>query len=328
MFDLCLDKAAEWILSKGFTSVAIQVPEGLRMTASDIADQLSSRTNVNVTITGDPCYGACDVPVNYKDIAEGLIHFGHSPIPSVTNDDDILFIEAFAAADIRSGISKIADRLPERIGLLASVQYVNMLKDAKDVLEGLRKIVFIGKGDARMRYDGQILGCNCSAAESVKDDADCFLYIGEGDFHPLAAALCTDKEVMAFDPVTNELRSMNDVRDRIIRKRFAAIESAKNAFTFLVIVSSKAGQRRDAAADGIIKKITSAGKKAYKVVMNEITPDSLLSYKVDVYVNTACPRLATDDSLRYGRPILTIPEAEIAIGVREWDDNEFDQIRG
>ncbi|MCL1983930.1 MAG: diphthamide biosynthesis enzyme Dph2 [Methanomassiliicoccaceae archaeon] len=329
MFDLRLNDVTEWIRLRGLSSVAVQLPEGLKIRAAEIADHIFSVNNIPVTIIGDPCYGACDLYVNYKDIANGLIHFGHSPIPSIMKDDDnIFFVEAFASVDVKDGITKIASELPERVGLLATVQYVNVLGTVKETLEGLGKKVAIGKGDDRIRYEGQVLGCNCSSASSVAKDVDCFLFIGEGDFHPLAAAFGAGKEIKVFDPITNELRSVNETRDRILRKRFAAIEKAKDADSFLVIVSTKAGQRRDALACDIVKKIVSKGKKAYKAVMENITPDALLSYRVDAYVNTACPRIAMDDSARYGKPMLTPPELEAAIGLRDWDNYEFDEIRG
>ena len=328
MFDLRLDDVVNWIRGKRYSRIAVQLPEGLRSKATEISDRIFSGTGARVTIVGDPCYGACDLYTDYKSMADGLVHFGHSEIPSFPKDDDIFFVEAFADICIEEGITKIAASLPERIGLLATVQYVKLLPSAKRILDSLGKRTVIGKGDTRIRYDGQVLGCNCSAATAVAKDIDCFLYIGEGDFHPLAAAFGAGKEMRVFDPVTSELRSVDDAKDRILRKRFAAIERAKAADSFLVIVCTKAGQRRDAAAEDIIKKITSAGKKAYKVSMREITPESLLSYKADAYVCTACPRIAMDDSVRYARPMLTIPEAEAAIGIRTWDEYIFDEIRG
>jgi 2-(3-amino-3-carboxypropyl)histidine synthase len=327
MFDLRLDDVSDWIRSKGFSSAAIQLPEGLKIRAHEIADHISSKAGVPVTIIGDPCYGACDLYIDYKRFSDCLIHFGHSPIPSMAVDNNVLFIEALAYADVKDGIAKIAKDLPERIGLLAAVQYVNALDDAKKVLEGLGKKVFIGKGDGRLKYCGQVLGCNCSSASAISNDVDIFLYIGEGNFHPLAAAFGVGKEIKVFDPTTSEMRQTVDVRDRILRKRFATIEKAKAANSFLVIVSSKTGQRRDAVADDIMKKMISKGKKVYKVVMEEITPNSLISYRTDAYVSTACPRLAMDDSVRYDKPMLTPPEAEIAIGVRDWDNYKFDEIR-
>jgi len=51
-----------------------------------------------------------------------------------------------------------------------------------------------------------------------------------------------------------------------------------------------------------------------------------LPYRVDAYINTACPRIAMDDSARYSKPMLTLVEAEIVLGIREWDNYEFDSI--
>ncbi|MDR2866358.1 MAG: diphthamide biosynthesis enzyme Dph2 [Methanomassiliicoccaceae archaeon] len=326
MLDLHLDDITEWVRLRKLSSVAVQLPEGLKIRATEIADHLSSKADVSVIILGDPCYGACDLNINYKKVAEGLVHIGHSPMPSLTQDDNILFIERLSHTEIREGMAKIADLLPERIGLLSTVQYVSTFSDAKEVLESFGKKVFIGNGDGRIKYAGQVLGCNCSAATAIADRVDCFLYIGEGEFHPLAAAFGVGKEIMVFDPLTYELRSVNETRDRLLRRRFAMIESAKEAASFLIIVSSKVGQRRDAVADDLIKKITSKGKKAYKVMIEEINPDALLAYRVDAYISTACPRLAMDDSVRYGKPMLTPPEAEAALGMREWDNYVFDSI--
>ena len=127
--------------------------------------------------------------------------------------------------------------------------------------------------------------------------------------------------------VTEELRSMSEVRDRILRKRFAAIQSAKNAESFLVIVCSKIGQDRSKQADEAIARIRSHGFKAYKAVMEEITPMSLMAYRVDAYVNTACPRVAMDDSAKYDRPMITLTELEQVLGEKEWSEYRFDQIR-
>lgn len=85
--------------------------------------------------------------------------------------------------------------------------------------------------------------------------------------------------------------------------------------------------RRNALADDIINKIRSSGKKAYKVYMNEISPQGLMAYRVDAFVSTACPRLAMDDYSRYDKPVLTPIEAEVALDIREWDDYVFDAIR-
>ena len=326
MFDLKLDYIAAWISNGGYSSVALQLPEGLKIRATEIIDFLSERTNSKFIVLGDPCYGACDIFYNFKDVADALVHFGHSPIPSQEIEEDVLYIEAFYHADVKDALERYIDQLPDRIGLLATVQYIGCLEQAKEVIEGHGKKAVIAKGDRRTCYPGQVLGCDCSSAENASD-VDMFLFIGEGDFHPLAAAFGVGKEIRVLNPITGELRSVDDVRDRILRKRFAAIERARSAESFLVIVCSKIGQRRDQVADDIVEEIKASGKRAYKAFMNELSPQNLMAYRVDAFVSTACPRLAMDDYSRYDRPILTPTEAEVSLGLREWDDYAFDVIR-
>ncbi len=327
MFDLKLQNVAAWISDRGFASVALQLPEGLKVRATEIVDFLSGETGVNCIVLGDPCYGACDLFVRYQDIADALVHFGHSPIPSQGNDENVMYIEAFLTLDIKESLSKVINEIGNNVGLLATVQYIECIEQAKDVLTSAGKNVFVGIGDTRINYPGQVLGCNCSSAYAVAEKVDEFLYIGEGDFHPLAATFGVKKPIRVFNPVTGELRSVDDVRDRILRKRFAMIQSASDAQKFLVIVCDKVGQRRDAVAKDIASKIKESGRTAYIAYMNELSPMNLMAYNVDAYVCTACPRIAMDDSVRYSKPILTPPEAEVAIGARVWDDYIFDEIR-
>ncbi|WP_400234567.1 diphthamide biosynthesis enzyme Dph2 [Methanomethylophilus alvi] len=326
MFDLQIEDIESWIRGRGFTSVALQLPEGLKIRATELSDRIFKDTGATAVILGYPCYGACDLFTSYKNYAQGLIHFGHSPIPNLPQDPDVMYVEARAEVDIAESVKRVAGTLPSRIGLLASVQYVGLISKAKEILESEGKTVFVGRGDSRICYPGQVLGCNCSAAVAVQDEVDCYLFLGEGDFHPLAATFGVERKVVILNPITGEVRSVDDVKDRILRRRFAAIELARPAEKYLVIVCGKIGQYRPMEAERISGLLREAGKEVYTLVTDEVSPQTLIPFKVDAYVNTACPRIAMDDSVRYAHPMLTIPEAEIVLGKRTWDDYVFDSI--
>ena len=279
-----------------------------------------------MVIVGRPCYGACDL-FDYHGWADALIHFGHSPIPSQGDDPNVLYIESRSDADVDESILDSLGALPAKVGLLATVQYLGLIPKVRSILESSGRTVYVGTGDGRICHPGQVLGCNCSAAEAVDADVDGFLFIGEGDFHPLAAAFGMEKQVLVLNPVTGEVRDMAETRDRILRRRFAAIQGAKDAQSFLVIVCSKVGQNRDGLADRMVTLLRDHGRTAFKVVIEEINPTALMSYQVDAFVNTACPRIAMDDAARYPKPMLTPPELEIALGERQWGEYLFDQIR-
>ena len=65
--------------------------------------------------------------------------------------------------------------------------------------------------------------------------------------------------------------------------------------------------------------------EAVLVAICEVTPAELLNLGFDCYVNTACPRLAYDDQVRFPVPVLSPPEFEILCGVRGWDEYAIDE---
>ncbi len=68
------------------------------------------------------------------------------------------------------------------------------------------------------------------------------------------------------------------------------------------------------------------GKDAYLIMIDLVTPDQLLQFKADAFVNTACPRLAIDEVGRFPSPMLTPQEFEIVLGEREWERLVLDEI--
>ena len=62
--------------------------------------------------------------------------------------------------------------------------------------------------------------------------------------------------------------------------------------------------------------LKSMGKKGYLLALEHISPELIDFYPVDAYVNTACPRIAIDDSVRYDKPLVTPYELEVALGER------------
>ncbi|MCD5409777.1 MAG: diphthamide synthesis protein, partial [Methanocellales archaeon] len=49
------------IEKRGAKKVGLQLPEGLKRTGPEIARKIEECTGVVVYISGNPCYGACDI---------------------------------------------------------------------------------------------------------------------------------------------------------------------------------------------------------------------------------------------------------------------------
>jgi 2-(3-amino-3-carboxypropyl)histidine synthase len=179
----------------------------------------------------------------------------------------------------------------------------------------------VAVGDVgKLSHPGQVIGCDLSNARAVAKDVDGFICICGGRFHAIGVALATSKPTVVADPYEARAYSVNDDADRIRKQRWASIKEAADAQRFGVLIGLKSGQKRLEKALQIRRKLQQATKKTTLLAVREVTPESLLQYpSIDAYVNTACPRLSLDDTIRFRKPVLTINEALVVAGEITWD---------
>jgi len=315
LFELDLDCALDLIKKSGAKVVGVQVPEGLKRMASDLADEIEERTNAEVIVSGDPCYGACDVDLDLCRAADLVIHLGHSEmLEGDPLHDKVIYIEARMRADVREAVERAADLLSaKRIGVVTTVQHVHRMKDMVEVLGGWGIEAVVQEGGGRTRYPGQVLGCNYEAARNM--DVEEYLFVGTGQFHPLGVALATKKRVVAADPVTGNVSVIDTLP--MLKRRYGAIARAGNAERIAVLVSKKPGQKRMDLAREMAALGEEHGKEMILVYLDRVEPDALVNLGMDAAVCTACPRIALDDQAKYPVSILTPPEFEVLLGERK-----------
>ncbi|WP_406660000.1 diphthamide biosynthesis enzyme Dph2 [Methanolobus sp. ZRKC3] len=324
-FDFQVDRIISIIKDSDAKIVGLQFPEGFKRRSPAIAERIEKETGVMVVISGNPCFGACDLDVALIKSVDLLFHFGHAPLDDNELSDKVFFIETRSQVDVKNVVKLALSSLEgKKIGLLTTVQHAHKLEDACDVLKADDRECVIGVGDGKIAYPGQVLGCNFSVART--EACDEYLYIGSGEFHPLGVSLSTGKRVIIADPFVNEIREVDP--SRILRQRSAVIAKSLDAEVFGIVVSSKPGQERMTLANELKRMAARHDKIAHIFTMDLVTPDQLLQFKVDAFVNTACPRLAIDEVGRFNAPMLTPQEFEIVLGEKEWEDIVFDEITG
>ncbi len=324
-YDFRLDEVILRINELNAKTIGIQFPEGLKIHAANVAERIEKETDATVLIAGDPCYGACDVSDTHMEgLVDLIIHFGHIEFP-IDYKVPVIFIEAYSKINVMNAVSNSLELLKnyKKIGLVTTIQHLNLINQIKDFLIENGKDVLMKKGSGTR--EGQVLGCNFSAIKDI--DADAFLYVGSGNFHALGITLFTEKPVFIADPYINEIRTIDEFKDKILRVRFAKIMRAEKARKFGVIVSTKRGQFRLDLAREIKKMIEEETREAFIIMLDNISPDLLLPYMdLDAFVVTACPRVAIDDANMYKKPLLTPKELEIVLGKRKWEDYKIDEI--
>jgi 2-(3-amino-3-carboxypropyl)histidine synthase len=303
--------------------VGLQVPEGLKRAAPGIAKQIRDQTGAEVIISGDPCYGACDIDMALCGEVDIMLHLGHSELDDETSEK-VIFLEARMSRDPKEAVEKAIPHLrSKRVGVTTTVQHVHKLGRVIDVLRGHGIEGLMGPAGGRIKHPGQVLGCCYSAARELYLDE--YLFIGTGQFHPLGIALATGKRVVTADPITCEVSLIDP--DPMLRRRFGVITRAADAKRFAVLVSKKPGQRRMELARRMKDLGEARGLEMISVYLDNIEPDRLLNLGVEAAVSTACPRIALDDAAKYMIPILTPPEFEVLIGERRWEEYAFDEMK-
>jgi len=188
----------------------------------------------------------------------------------------------------------------DRIGLVSTAQHANQLQRLADFIQSKGKEAHVG---------GQVLGCNQEAAFSLDHKVDAFLYVGSGLFHPLGISAKAEKPVIILNPYSGTMSQLpSSARERWLRRQKGRIAKAYAAETYGVLVSTKTGQFSLGRAFDVIERLKSRGKRAFLFAGEELNPANLLPFRVDCWVNTACPRIVDDE---FDKPVVNAAELNL-----------------
>ncbi len=283
-----IDKVIKKIKEEDYKRILIQVPEGLKTEVVKIADKIEKQTKAQVFISVEPCYGACDLPLEEARILRSdlIVHLGHSDF-GVKTEIPIIYIPVYFDLKIPEKVKKeISEIKEENLAIYSSEPFKKVLDDLENYL--LR----IGKKIVSKKI---ILGCS-----EVKNSAEANIFVGSGKFYPLVLRGKTyflDLEKNRLEDLTAEIK-----KEEMKKKaRILKFEEAKKVG---ILVSVKPGQfYKD--YEIIKKKIEREGKEGKILVLDEITNEKLSGFSFDAYLNTACPRILDNN---FGKPIINLKD--------------------
>jgi 2-(3-amino-3-carboxypropyl)histidine synthase len=323
-YNLEEERLREEIIRRGAKRVLLQLPEGLKAEGPRLAAMVEGAGALAI-VTADPCYGACDLAISDAEALDVdlLVHYGHSRIMKEGGRIPTIYLEARAKISVEAAVRKAIPLLDNygSLGLVTTVQHVHTLDEVRGVLHKAGKRVAVGEPRGLAKYPGQVIGCDYSAAQSILDEAEAFLFIGGGKFHALGVALATGKPTVVADPYEQRAHSLDAEVRRILKQRWANIHEAKGAENFGVIIGLKTGQKRMRDALRIKEKLEKGGRRATLLALREVVPEALMEFpKMEAFVNTACPRIGLDDASRFSKPILTYKETLVMLGEMRWEE--------
>lgn len=201
----------------------------------------------------------------------------------------------------------------KKIGLYTTTQFNHKLSFVTKQLEGIG-IEVISSWPERTNAKFQILGCDVYHENlKIEKDIDAFLYIGDGKFHPTALIYSIvdsgkDKEVIVFNPIDNLMRVIGskDV-EKILMKKKANIKKFLMSKKIGVLITAKQGQEHFHYLEKLEKRFKD--KKFYAFISDNIDFSEMENFPfVQVWVNTACPRLALEDALNTEKSLVNVED--------------------
>jgi 2-(3-amino-3-carboxypropyl)histidine synthase len=314
-----LSKAIAAIKEQNAKRVILQMPEGLKPKAVEFSQKLEEKTGTEVIFLIDPCFGACDLPLEelrqFK--ADLIVHVGHNEFMKAGHTLYVPMEYDLSEKEIKGLGKKLVEALKKkkmkRVGLLCTVNFFSPMEKLRKILEKKGVEVFLEKG--KRTAAGQLLGCDARAAEKTEEKVDGFVFVGDGLFHSIGVGLTSGKKILLVNPLSGLIGEYGKKeRETFIRQRLTAIGRAKQASTFGILFSSKLGQMRLGTAQKIKRLIEKHEKKACLLAGDLLWEDFLADIKVDCFVCTACPRIAVDDGRHWKKPVVNPTELEIALG--------------
>ena len=320
-FDFESEKLIKELKKRKPKRVLVQLPEGVKQNAFDIL-KIFQELEIEVVFSGETCWGGCSIGVDEAKAvgADLIVHFGHSEF--MKTNFPVIYIPIKDELDLipllRSSMKELANF--KRIGIGFSIQHLHDAKKVADFYKRNGKEVFFSKKGGNIANEGQIIGCQYGGLKEIEGKVDCFLIVGN-KFHSLGAALAVNKPVFLMDVYNDEVGSMSEIKDRVLKQRIISVERFKRADKIGLIVSSKKGQNFFGGYKVLRRKFEKAGKKTLLITMNELAPDKLMNfYSVEGFVEMVCPRIAVDDFAKYSKPIITFKEALVALGEKSWGE--------
>ncbi|GAA5851614.1 hypothetical protein JCM8547_001149 [Rhodosporidiobolus lusitaniae] len=126
-------------------------------------------------------------------------------------------------------------------------------------------------------------------------------------------------QVWSYNPLTQSARLESQRTNRMLMRRYAAVEKAKDADVIGILVGTLGVAAYLPLITHLRQLIASHHKKSYTVAVGKLNPAKLANFvEVECFVLVACPENSMVDSKDFLRPIVTPFELELALTSKAW----------
>ncbi|CAB9528261.1 histidine synthase subunit 1 [Seminavis robusta] len=335
-----LEKSVQRIHATKASHVALQMPEGLLLYATVLADalkRLAAPVLQDVSILGDVTYGACCVgDLDAQALgAQLLIHYGHSCLVPIQHTAiPCLYVFVEIQLDVPHLVECLHTTLQQReqpetnvhVYVLGTVQFRHALVEATRLLTDEKQYQHVSIPQAKPLSPGEVLGCTSPKLHQHSTPQAVVCFVADGRFH-LESTLISNPHIDTFyryDPYGKTLTEESYNHDAMKQIRQEAIAKTKqSANTFGIILGTLGRQGNPAIVRQIQQSLRQHKKRSFLMLLSEITPAKLKLFgnKIDAWVQVACPRLSVDwGHYLAAKPVLTPYELSVCLEETKWQD--------
>ncbi|XP_054622419.1 2-(3-amino-3-carboxypropyl)histidine synthase subunit 2 [Dunckerocampus dactyliophorus] len=345
-----INKTCDFISQNHFEKVALQFPDDLLHDSTSVAAEIERITKTKVFVLGDTSYGSCCVDeVAAEHVgADCMVHYGRACL-SPSKRLPLMYIFDRGHIDVEKCTSAFRELYPDTqayVLLLYDVRYTHAIDGVVTMLGGdypnlvTSQLAVEGelcyglnKREPDQEQDGNQL-CHfgrqfCLKSGLTIKDYGVF-YIGQ-EGATLRNFMMTWNRCCfsSFDPATSTGRTESAGVNRMLMKRYYAIERAKDANVVGILVGTLGVAKYLSIIQQLKETIRKAGKKTYMFAMGKLNVAKLANFlEIDIFVLIACPENSLLDSGEFYRPVVTPFEMEVACNRnREWSEEYVTDFR-
>ncbi|KAI8839893.1 Diphthamide synthesis DPH1/DPH2 [Chytridium lagenaria] len=343
-----IDQTVSIIKNGNLRKIALQFPDELLHVSASVVAQLNQTCQTNnidplpsFFILADTTYGSCCVDEIAADHvnADLIVHYGHSCLSRnvristqhVFGQHPLDIDQAFTAITSYFTDSKPSLLLHfDTVFNYAADEISNRLKEAGWDLTVSKISTFWDASTSEGGENGMLRSnrtpyrkLHFPEGKSLEDYA--LLYVGEETLALTNVIMSHSKnKVFSYSPGNNMMREETPKVNRLLAKRYALIQQAKEASVIGIVVGTLGLADYQPLIVDLKRLIISAGKKPYVIAVGKPNVAKLGNFlEVEVFVLVACPENLLIDSREFMTPIITPFELDASINRPEEWLNEY-----
>lgn len=340
-----IEQTAKEIRDGDYKRIALQFPDELLHESVPIYRLLKQRVNEGqeMYVLADTSYGSCcvdEVAAQHVD-ADFIVHYGHACL-SQTSRLPVIYVFGRKPIDVHSCVKQIVDLVTSNAKDVSSVlirhdvaysyRAGEIVKELRDKIAATTTRIVYHNVPTKMEPSSRSLQSQSDpspmssrhedndapqskySAGLVEDDS-IIIYIGDEGL-TLTNILMThsSNEVYSYNPATNVVRLESGHTNKLLMRRFAVVQKARDADVFGILVGTLGVASYLSVITHLRNLLSRAKKKSYTISVGKLNPAKLANFmEIECFVLAACPENSLIDSKDFFKPIVTPHELKVAL---------------